>query len=31
MPSGCSRNWNSRSLPGLFEAMTSLCMVAVTT
>src|SRR3989338_2003130 len=23
MPSGCSRNWNSRSLPGLLEARTS--------
>src|SRR3989338_1171785 len=26
MPSGCSRNRNSRSLPGLLEAMTSFCM-----
>src|SRR5574340_1680387 len=24
MPSGASRRWNSRSLPGLLEAMTSL-------
>src|SRR3989304_8915323 len=26
MPSGCNRNWNSRSLPGLLEAMTSFCI-----